>query len=361
METTDTISSTGSSSSPASNEAATISTDEQVVLPEQELDDATLIEQAEAMQKVERLLVAAKLLQQVKDKSLLTDQHKYWIKWANMTEKGMRDLLQSPDAEGSKWIKQSESHGHRDFLVYYQVNEKNQLSCRIESAIEESMVEPIIAVFNESDLYETWMPSWKKPIKMGVQKTKMLKELGRGNQIIQVRVDMAWPLKARESVQHAVATDVIEEENAIAVQVLTEDHEDDPDIPPPEKGVNRIEFECSILIRACPPDHPCLAKSKVKYPEGQSIILFSLKCLVDAHVKIVPMSLINFVSRTVMGRMWAALLQVAEDIRDGNENRQQHVDAIANKRELYDWIQSRVEVMLKKVKENEKELEQQQN
>jgi hypothetical protein len=162
---------------------------------------------------------------------------------------------------------------------------------------------------------------------------------------------MAWPLKARESVQHAVATDVIEEENAIAVQVMTEDHEDDPDIPLPEKGVNRIEFECSILIRACPPDHPCLANSKKNYPAGQSIMLFSLKCLVDAHVKIVPMSLINFVSRTVMGRMWAALLSVAEDIRAGK--RAQHTEAIAKKRELYDWIKSRVEVMLKNVKEKE--------
>jgi hypothetical protein len=226
------------------------------------------------------------------------------------------------------------------------------LICRIDCAIESSLLVPILSVFNESDLYATWMPSWKTPFKLGIDQTKKLKESGRGNQIIQVTVNMAWPFKTRETVQHAVAVDVIDEEGAIAIQVLTETPEDDPVIPEPLPGVIRIDFECSILIRGCPPDHPCLEKSKEKYPKEEELIMISLKYLVDAHITGVPKSLINFVTRVVLGKLWTSLLQVAEDIRDGK--RPQHKQQIAEKRELYDWIEGRIDVMIAKVKESSK-------
>jgi hypothetical protein len=315
------------------------------------VDDVTLISQAEAEQKEERYLVAADLLKQVQDTSLLQDKHRQWMKWAEKTRVGMKDLLESPEGEDSAWIKQSETHGNRDFLVYYQVSDSNQLLSRIDCAIESSLLEPLIAVLNESDLYKTWMPAWKRPVKLGVHRTKMLKETGRGNQIIQITVNMAWPFKTREVVQHAVAVDVIDQENAIAVAVFSEEPKDDPCIPEPEKGVVRMDFECSIVIRACPPDHVCLAKSKNKYPADEPLILVSLKNLVDAHVKLVPVSMINFMTRTVLGTMWASLLGVAEAVRDGK--RPVHAEAVASKRELYDWLQARLNIMLAKVKEEQ--------
>jgi hypothetical protein len=313
-------------------------------------DDVSLIAQAEAEQKEERYLVAADLLKRVKDTTLLQDKHRQWMIWAEKTRAGMKDLLESPEGEDSPWIKQSETHGNRDFLVYYQVNDLNQLCSRIDCAIESSLLEPLIAVLNESDLYQTWMPSWKRPVKLGVHRTKMLKEMGRGNQIIQVTVNMAWPFATRETVQHAVAVDVIDQENAIAVTVFTETPRDNPCIPEPEKGVVRIDFDCSMVIRACPADHVCLAKSKHKYPADESLILVSLKNFVDAHVKGVPVSMINFMTRTALGSMWGALLGVAEGIRDGK--RPLHAEAVASKRELYDWVGARLTIMLAKVKDD---------
>ena len=80
----------------------------------------------------------------------------------------MKALLDSPVEEGSGWTKQSESHGDRDFFVYYQVGkDTNKLFCRIESSIESSLLVPLLSVFNESSLYQEWMPSWKKPFKLG--------------------------------------------------------------------------------------------------------------------------------------------------------------------------------------------------
>jgi hypothetical protein len=313
-----------------------------------QLDDTSLIKDAEEQFSIERLLVAARLLKQVEDKRLFEEKHHAILRWAAATEAGMRDLLESPDKEGSTWKKQSESHGHRDFFVYYQVTETNQLICRVDCAIESSLLVPILSVFNESDLYKTWMPSYNKPIKLGIEQTKKIKESGRGNQVIQVTVNLAWPFSTRETMQHAIAVDAIDEEGVLAIQILTETPEDDPDIPEPLEGVVRIDFEASILIRGCPPDHPCLAKSKQSYPKDEELIMISMKYLVDAHVKGVPMALINFVTRTVLARMWTALLQVAEDVRDGQ--RPQHNEAIAGKRELYDWVENRIDLMIEKVK-----------
>lgn len=317
--------------------------------PNDDMDDATLIQKADEFFAVEKLLDSAKLLRQVQDKSLLTPKHEWMLRWADMIERGMNDLLVPPSEEGSDWTKQSETHGHRDFTVYYHYTEDNHLTCRIDSAIESSLLIPIISVFNESDLYDTWMPSFKKPIRMGIQESRKIKEEGRGNQIIRVKASMAWPFKMRECTQHAVAVDVIEDQGAVAIQVLTEKPEDNPDIPEPSPDAVAIDLDCCMLIRGCPPDHPLLAKSRHKYPEGEELILISMKCWVDPHLSGVPVSVINWVSRTVFGRLWSSLLGVAEGIREGK--RPKHNEAIDRNRELYDWVEQRVEVMMEKVKE----------
>lgn len=313
-------------------------------------DDASLIQQAEEFYSIERLLDTAKLLRQVKDKSLLTPKHEWMLRWAGMVERGMEDLMVPPDNEGSDWTKQGETHGHRDFTVYYNYSEdKNHLTCRIDSVIESSLLIPIIAVFNESDLYDTWMPSFKKPIKIGIQDSTKIKEEGRGNQIIRVTASMAWPFKMRESTQHAVAVDVIEDQGAIAIQVLTETPEDNPDIPESSPDVVRIDLSCCMLLRGCPPDHPLLSKSRHKYPEDEELILISMKTFVDPHIAGIPVSIINWFSRTVFGRMWSSLLGVAEGVREGK--RAKHKEAIDQNPELYAWIEQRIGVMMEKVKE----------
>jgi hypothetical protein len=75
-----------------------------------------------------------------------------------------------------------------DTLLYYKVHDSSSaISCRIDSTLDESLLVPLLSVFNESDLYSTWMPSWRHP-KLGVRKSEKLKEMGRGHQVIQVRL-----------------------------------------------------------------------------------------------------------------------------------------------------------------------------
>jgi hypothetical protein len=317
-------------------------------------DDATLIQEADELYGKERLLNAADRLHQVQDEAMLQDRHKMMLRWADVVRKGMQDLLQDPEQKTTcienPWKKQSEIHGHRNFFVYYQLTEQNQVTSRIDCAIESSLLIPILAVFNESDLYATWMPSWKQPIRLGISQTRKLKESGRGNQIIQVTTSLAWPFYDRDLIMHVMAVDVIDEEGCIAIHAMSETHQDDPVIPEPLPKQVRIDYDCSILIRACPSDHPCLAKSKHQYPANEEILLFSLEMNADPHVAAIPQSLQNFVTRTVIGRFWSSLMHVAEDVREGK--RPQHMEAIDQKRDLYEWIDQRISVMVEKVKEN---------
>lgn len=189
-------------------------------------DDNELIEQAEQEAAEQRLLGAAKLLNQVQDKGLLKERHHAMLRWAEEFDSAIDDLIKEPNDVG--WKKQGESHGDHDFIVYYRVDPKTyQLSCRIDSVIDPSLFIPVISVFNESDLFKTWMPSYEKPIRLGIRETNMLKEMGRGEQLIQVIVDMAWPLLTREVVMHAMPIDVIDDQGLIAVRAKSETTEDD--------------------------------------------------------------------------------------------------------------------------------------
>jgi hypothetical protein len=147
------------------------------------------------------------------------------------------------------------------------------------------------------------------------------------------------------------ATEDIDEKECIIVKVKTVDrwtdpgrHDGDPVIPAePDKGVVRIDFSAGFVIRKCPSDHELLKDSKRKYNDP---LLICVEQQMDAHVGLVPMSLVNFFTRTVLGKMWSTLLDVAEDVRCGK--RAEHKEAIAKNRELYDWVEARVQGMQRK-------------
>jgi hypothetical protein len=307
--------------------------------------DEELIQQAEAEVDTERYFRAAKLLQAVQNQGLLQPQHHRLLELAVSTQ-AIKDDLLLPHPEDGGWKKQSETHGHRDTSIYYKVNKNASMLCRIETPIEESLLLPIISVFNESELFESWMPRWKVP-RLGISKSDKLRETGRGNQVIRVGIDMPFPFRNRECVQHAVAIDSIGEDQTIVVKVDSLDegtYDGGLEIGPAPKGTTRVDFHAGILFRSYPDNHPLMEKSKHDYPAGERLILLSVSQSMDAHVAGVPMSIINFFTRTVLGGMWGSLMKVAEEVRDGQ--RPLHQQAIQDKQELYGWLKDRVEVML---------------
>jgi hypothetical protein len=65
---------------------------------------------------------------------------------------------------------------------------------------------------------------------------------------------------------------------------------------------------------------------------------------VDPKISIIPVRIINFVTRTVIGTIWGQLLHVAKQVQ--NKERMHHMNAIQSQPELYEFIEQRVQQLL---------------
>jgi hypothetical protein len=339
--------------------------------------DRTLIEQANHEFAHERLLAAARLLRQVVDATRFTSHHIWILKKAERIERVAVDLMVAP---GPEWKKQGESHGTYDTMIYYKVSTDGnaKMTARLETPIEQSLLIPLLAVFNETKLYTTWMPHWERPIRSGVRKTQVLRQEGRCNQLLMVTTDSPWPFSSREVLIDVVVSDDIDANGAIVVKMDSAlEEEEAANVPPPEGGAVRCIFDGGLLFRKCPKDHASFYQSKHhqqqvhcddddeggddggdsengagdKSRDGDTpsddtnMILVCCEFMVDPLLTNVPQIIINFVTRTALGGIWAELLQMAQDVRD---NKQPLLAAaIQEKREhVYDFIEERIDVML---------------
>lgn len=308
----------------------------------------SLLEQSKAETAEERLLVAARLLRKIPEE-LWSEADVAVVQKADEIQ-ALIDVHMKQADQDVNWKKQSESHGKRDTVIYYNVEPStNHLTCRIETPLEASMIVPLLAVLNESQIYDTWMPHWDFPLRLGVRESlKLTERPGRGAQICQVTIDMPFPISDRQVVYDTYAVDCIDESGLIAMKAKSVNVGDiDGLIQPPPPGMKRIDFEAGFCIRQCPPDHPCLLKSRHSYPPDQHLLLLSLTQFADAHVDYVPAPILNFTTRTALGGQWGALLQVAEDVRDGK--RPTHTQCIQEKEELYGWVTQRIDAMFAKL------------
>jgi hypothetical protein len=320
--------------------AASTGSDEPQGEDDSRSDEEILIE-ATQLCKDDKLLPGVKVFRKVKDTSLYTDEHKQFISKAEIMEKLRTDLL-VPPSEG--WSKQGESHGNRDFIVYYKIEDGGKLRCRIESVIEASLFTSFLAVCNETDLYDTWFPKWKFPFTLGMNRSEKLKQTGRVEQVVQLSIDMPFPLNNREIVFWGFADNDAENDRKSGAKILSVDEGFEGVVPPLEKGIVRMDLEGDFLFRPCPNDHEALKKSKAKYPEGEKLILLTFVCYCDPKIYLVPHAFMNFCTRTAMGTVWRMILRIAEEVRAGE--RPAHSELIASKREeLYDWLDEQSEFL----------------
>lgn len=340
--------------------------------PQTTMDDTSLIQRAEQEISEERVLAAARLLRQVKDTSKLSEKLLKDLDVAADFEASIADMLTfNPKEEG--WTKQAEKHAKFDTAIWYKVDKNHHLTCRMEAAIPASLLVPIIAAMNECELYGTWMPSWRFP-RIGYRRVSKLRDFGRGNLIYQVIVDMPPPYHARDAVVQYVtqylntcvlnrlllhlvyfslfdsarAIDEIDFGSKIIVRAKPLKTKDDDDcVPDLERRTVRIDLDATLVIQACPLDHPLLVNSKINYPKGERILLFTAKQCVDAHVSYVPISLINFFTRQFLQTFLVSFLSVGVAIRDGKHPEYQK--AMESKPDLYEWVSQRVKLLFEKM------------
>jgi hypothetical protein len=218
-----------------------------------------------------------------------------------------------------------------------------QLRARCETPIEKDFLEPLLSVLNETQLYKTWLPSFKVP-RFEIRECEKLKQAGKLTQIVFVIMDLPWPMAPREMALHAAAFDNIDEKGQIGIKLKTISSEDDEVVPELDPKNARVDLDGGFLFEKCPKDHPCMEFME-KDSDGEEMMLVTFSTVINPNLKYLPQSFLNFLVKSALGTAWKMMLQVAKDVKDGK--RPDHKSAIEKKREeLYDYINTRLDVML---------------
>jgi hypothetical protein len=262
------------------------------------------------------------------------------------------------------------------------------LECQCVSVIPATLLQSLLAVLNETELYTKWIPSFNLP-KFGIHSLTKLNQCGRVGQELNIVMNVPWPLKQRAVRRLTVwAFDDIDYQNVIGIKIQNKpdgtdngnDNDNDNDngnnqhISTTTTSSNSnsnsnnssnsnsksagdsvvdMAVDGGFLIRPCPKDHPLYIAStftsmKQKRhsndspPQDQILVTFSAS--VDPQLNIIPPTVFNFFTKVAFKQCWKMLLQIATDVQ--NDKRLDHKKAIEEKKELYHWIESRLQVLL---------------
>lgn len=333
-------------------------------------DDVDLLTKAEEHARQQRILEAARLLSRIQDPRCLQDHHVVILEQARLVEGLIQDHAQrtlldvnssvknndkttSTKKVGSNggWIRHGTVHGDRHSVMYYKVGSNGEMTVRMETPVEASLLVPLLSVFHEFQLWQTWVPRFTKPFSLGLRCSRVLKALGRGCQIVQGIVDLPWPLNNRDTVLEVLTVDDIEgHHGAIYVKVFSHHHDTRvvhvDGVPPCEPGADRMEFDGGISFQPCPPTHPSLGDHQQRPPglpdargsqNEEPLLLMTFTAYMRPTV--------NLIVKTFFPPTWEQLLRVAEGIRDGKLPL--YGAAMGAQEELYDWVQSRMNVLIR--------------
>ena len=274
---------------------------------------------------------------------------KYVLEKAKQSESFIEMLREDAEKDSSWETQKSFSFGGRDQTkIYYKTTENDtKLILRVDQAIKREMLVPVLATLNESQLYASWLPSWTMP-KLKFSRTEKLDQRGRCSQLLLVTVECPWPFSTREVVLDALAFDDIDESGVVAVLLNSCDCEDDERVPAIDHKFGqctRVDFHGGFLFRAIPSEGEAWKKAREKH-EDEMIVSFIFN--IDPKISYVPVSIIQFITRTVIGTLWGMFMKIASKVKNGEMK--EHAEAIQSKRlVLYDWVDERVKSMFARI------------
>lgn len=321
-------------------------------------DNEQLSKEAHRLYKEDRLLDAAHLLRQINPSSLLTESEIEILKCADEYEKFFLPFLSS-NADHNNWISLGKTNiqGYVTDMQYLITREELStsdfvLDMKIDTLLQDkSMVTPLLALLNESDLYSTWLPSWKLP-RVRISESKQMYQTGRCSQVVQMLVDLPWPLSSREFILDGVGVDCVEHNKhpniSIRLQTLkTGDKKGAFVVEAPRKNTIRQEFNAGFLFHRPSEISDFIVKWKesndTSIDEEESIMI-SFFYKFENKGTYCPEFLLQFGIRVGIFFGWGRFLKAAEQIRDGKLP--QHKQEIQKKKEaLYHWVEERVDVL----------------
>ena len=318
--------------------------------------DDRLLQSARLLRKICDSLVSSEEeeeeLKDTKEKEVKEEKAKlvkYVLEKAKQSESFIEMLREDAEKDSSWETQKSFSFGGRDQTkIYYKTMENDtKLILRVDQAIKREMLVPVLATLNESQLYASWLPSWTMP-KLKFSRTEKLDQRGRCSQLLLVTVECPWPFSTREVVLDALAFDDIDESGVVAVLLNSCDCEDDERVPAIDHKFGqctRVDFHGGFLFRAIPSEGEAWKKAREKH-EDEMIVSFIFN--IDPKISYVPVSVIQFITRTVIGTLWGMFMKIASKVKNGEMK--EHAEAIQSKRlVLYDWVDERVKSMFARI------------
>ena len=284
----------------------------------------------------------------------------YVLQKAKQSESFM-DMLREDAEKDASWetqkslsfsltssLSSSSQKSREQTKIYYKTIENDtKLIVRVDQSIKRDMLVPVLATLNESQLYASWLPSWTMP-KLKFSRTEKLDQRGRCSQLLLVTVECPWPFSTREVVLDALAFDDIDESGVVAVLLNSCDCEDDERVPAIDHKFGqctRVDFHGGFLFRAIPSEGDAWKKAREIHGD-EMIVSFIFN--IDPKISYVPVSIIQFVTRTVIGTLWAMFMKIANKVKNGEMK--EHAKAIESKRlALYDWVDERVKIMFARI------------
>lgn len=318
--------------------------------------DDRLLQSARLLRKICDSLVSSSEEEEEEEEELKDTKEKekekmvkYVLEKAKQSESFIEMLREDAEKDSSWETQKSFSFGGRDQTkIYYKTTENDtKLILRVDQAIKREMLVPVLATLNESQLYASWLPSWTMP-KLKFSRTEKLDQRGRCSQLLLVTVECPWPFSTREVVLDALAFDDIDESGVVAVLLNSCDCEDDERVPAIDHKFGqctRVDFHGGFLFRAIPSEGEAWKKAREKH-EDEMIVSFIFN--IDPKISYVPVSIIQFITRTVIGTLWGMFMKIASKVKNGEMK--EHAEAIQSKRlVLYDWVDERVKSMFARI------------
>lgn len=326
-----------------------------------QLQNPSSFSKAEEYYAKDKLSNAATILKSL-DPTILTQKHRDILSQAKDVQTLVKDLRSTSNSTSTstnhqtKWVDQGVSKGKIPTRILYKLDmdkvdeEGNaQLTVVCESPIEKDLLAPLLFVLNETDLYTTWLPRFRAP-RFEFRQSKKLKQSGPLSQILHLVIDLAWPLSPREIVLNASAFDCIEEDGYMGIQLKPISPEQDKVVPiiDSRKSVE-VLLDGGFLFEKCPKDHPCMAVKDHDNDDDddESIILTKFCFILHPNLKVIPQTLLKFLLRVGVRKIWKILMKVAKDVQD--DQRPVYTEAMTEKKGFSDYLKDRVNVLLKEV------------
>jgi hypothetical protein len=172
-------------------------------------------------------------------------------------------------------------------------------------------------------------------------------------------MNVPWPLKQRAVRRLKVwAFDDIDYQNVIGIKIQNSPHNNDDGGSTSNNNTSSGEsaidmaVDGGFLIQPCPKNHPIYIastsssfkqkKHSINLQEEQILVTFSAS--VDPQINVIPPSVFNFFTKVAFRQCWKMLLQIAVDVQ--SDKRLDHKKAIDEKKELYSWIERRLQTLL---------------